>query len=433
MTSISRQLWDSVPWGRWTDSAVNTVIDKAANKAINSKMKKVEAAEEQAGDEVDPIEQIKQSNVNIDESHLPALSVMLLITNLRKLNSRTRLLADVQYQVARFFSWNEPAFTLTVLSLHTYICIYPNLLVCVPIVGLLLGILIPGYDKRHPPRELGIEPTDKPRKPEFDEMSEFTPDLDPPPEYTKQDRDVMKTLRHLQNVLTNIVKALEDFDCFVYTTGSFVNEKDSSALFVILLGILPVAVYGASFVPVNVFIISVGWLAAIACHPMFQKHAKQFKEDYAEYFVANEKWLEELLSAFEKREIIIDEPPENRTVEIFELQRQGLTPRQWDPWVFTPTIYSENSPFRISQSRPPGTRFIDDVQPPEGWHFLPEYPWELDHNTKAWTQYRDIRKVEIDIEHHWAYDSDNGIHGEWRRRRWIRKCFRQAAEPFKQP
>lgn len=450
MSSVSKQLVDSVPWARWTDSMFAYAIGGVAgskkkkkkdknnsdnedddNKESSSSSKKKNGVD--ISPVVDPmIEQIKKRENELSESHLPALSVMLIISNLRKLNSRTKMLSHFQYHLTKFLSWNDPAYTLTILSIYTYLCIYPNLIVCVPIMGLLLGILIPGYDKRHPAPDLSLEPLDRPKEPEFDEMSIYTPNLSPPEEFTKQDKDIISALKQLQEALTKIVKALEDFDRFVYTTGSFVNENDSSALFVILLAILPGAIYGASFIPVNVFIIATGWAAVVGCHPQMQKRAKKFKEDYAEYFVQNEKWLEEMLSDFEKKEIIIDEPPEERTVEIFELQRQGLTPRQWDPWVFTPTIYSVNSPYRISQSRPPGTRFVEDVLPPEGWHFVPEYPWELDSGTKSWVHYRDIKKIEIDIDHYWAYDSEGGIHGEWRRRRWTRKCFRQAAPPFKQ-
>lgn len=361
---------------------------------------------------------------------LPSLSVAIIASSLIKLNARTGIIKDTQYQIARFLSWKQPAFTVSVLIIFTVICFHPYLLVAMPSLGLLFGVLIPGFESRHPGRYVDILPVDGPRghQSEFDELADYTPRLDPPL-LDEKDRDILLMLRKLQNSLTRVVHLLEMADEFLHTTGNFKNEHDASALYLIILLGLPPVVYAASFIPVHHTIAVGGWLVALSQHPVSQAKLTKIKVDYKEYFEQNEVLLETAMKAVAEREIIIDEPPEESTVEIFELQRQGLTPRQYDPWVYSPAIYGSNSPYRISQERPPGTRFLEDVKPPKGWYFDDNFDWQLDPDTKSWAILRGVRNIEIDVDESWAYDLDNdGRRGEWRRRRYVRRCFRTAVD-----
>jgi hypothetical protein len=297
----------------------------------------------------------------------------------------------------------------------------PYLLVCGPAFGLLTGVLIPGYAKRHPfPDEL---------LPQGRLVSEFEDNTDAELEVVvvqqKKDKDLLLTLREAQAGIIRLSESLDKLDAFVYGPGAFVNEKHSSALFLVVLVAMIGSGFAASFVRVDIALAAVGWIGIILLHPDVKANAKKI----GKVLSSNELDLEEVIQDLEKS-IIVDDEPEVRLVEIFELQRQGLTPRQWDPWVFSPLIYSDRSAVRMSQSRPPGTPFIDDVEAPEGWKFSDDWNWEVDVNTKAWVQERAVIHVEIDIDNHWAYDYKNGQRGEWRRRRWVRPCFRQAAEPL---
>ncbi|ANB15646.1 Pex28p [Sugiyamaella lignohabitans] len=244
-------------------------------------------------------------------------------------------------------------------------------------------------------------------------------------------KDMLKSVRQLQALLNDIANLLDVIEELFYGIGSFAgDERTSTAVYLLLLigiFILPV---GASLIPVNFSVAVMGWAAVGLLHPVVGKEVKRIK---VEYLDVEELILGDLFRDFEAKEIIIENhgPEDTREVEIFELQRQGLTPRLWDAWVFTPLIYSEKSIYRISEERPPGCAFIESVLPPPGWYFDDQHPWILDEMTKAWVLDRSVLNVEIDLDEHWAYDYRGGQRGEWRRRRWTRTCFRGPMPPRK--
>lgn len=148
-------------------------------------------------------------------------------------------------------------------------------------------------------------------------------------------------------------------------------------------------------------------------------------------------------------DITLDEDPETREVEMFELQRHqdGV---EWHPWIYTSSPFDPLSPTRISGGRPRGTRFFEDVKPPAGWEWK-DKKWSLDLLSRHWVEERMITAVEVETEgERWVYDigasdfpTDRTSHrrtgsdweegtgigpkGEWRRRRWIRLVQRQAS------
>ena len=159
-----------------------------------------------------------------------------------------------------------------------------------------------------------------------------------------------------------------------------------------------------------------------------------------------QNWFDRWLS----QDIILNAPHETREAEIFELQRRkGGDIGEWEAWLFSPSPYDPLSAQRISEDRPKGTRFFEDVAPPPGWDWG-DKKWILDLESKEWVVQRMIYGVEVEIEgERWVYDlvpegngekasetqspntrevrkrpgeQGNGslIQGEWRRRRWIR-------------
>ncbi|CAN6606361.1 hypothetical protein TRVA0_003S01376 [Trichomonascus vanleenenianus] len=378
------------------------------------------------GEEIDTKRLERLANDPELAASLPSLSIPSIANNLRKLNTRSKALWSVQYQVAKMLSWQQPAFTLSLLGIYTFICLHPYLAAVIPLVSFILTVMVPGFDQRHP-REVMLYPKDKPMRREFDEMADYTPELRPAERLTQADRDLIMVLRQLQQSLAHIIEALENMDKFIYKAGSFVDESYSSALFIVMTLALPLIAYGASFVPLKGFAIANGWIIVGLCHPKMKSRAKEL---HHEYWEGRDDVMQLMVDRIREKDIVLDEEPEEREVEIFELQRQGLTPRMWDPWVYTPAVYTLNSPYRISSTRPPGCRFLEDVQPPEGWTFDDELPWQVDCGTKLWVKDRGIRNVEVDVDHFWAFDYINGKRGEWRRRRWVRKCFRKAADPL---
>lgn len=174
-------------------------------------------------------------------------------------------------------------------------------------------------------------------------------------------------------------------------------------------------------------------------------------------------WVEKWVG----RDVILDSAPETREVEIFELQRLSAA-GEWEPWLFLPSPYDPLSPARIAGERPVGTRFFEDVQPPQGWEWS-EKKWALDLWSREWVEERIITGVEIETEgERWVYDiydeqkerigvidgstlitgkgegkgagagatmrpkpsweegeDGDGRRGEWRRRRWVRLVRRK--------
>ena len=161
-------------------------------------------------------------------------------------------------------------------------------------------------------------------------------------------------------------------------------------------------------------------------------------------------WLDRWISS----DIILDSEPETREVEIFELQKLS-NGGEWEAWLFSPSPYDPLSPARISEERPKGTRFFEDVQAPKGWEWS-EKKWQLDLWSREWVEERIITGVEVETEgERWVFDieydrvekgpetpvkgkgkgkqlpsweessSGYGRRGEWRRRRWVRMVKRK--------
>lgn len=98
--------------------------------------------------------------------------------------------------------------------------------------------------------------------------------------------------------------------------------------------------------------------------------------------------------------ISLDSSPEEREVEIFELQHRTLSPysssSEWIPFLFTPTPYDPLSPSRIAGDRPRGCRFFEDVRPPSGWAWKGK-KWELDLDCREWVVERMVTGVEFEV------------------------------------
>lgn len=404
------------------------------------------------------------------EQDVPELSLSILASHIRKLNSRAGVFLKWQSMLVHVFSWHQPALTVSVLFVNTYLCLYPQLVVGLPIVFVLTGIMAPGFDKRHP-LPANLLPTKYFKRhglgaeaEEF-EMPSLAESLRAQNK-EKRDKAILELVRDLQNFLQMLVNAIEAVETFVNGVGSFQEEKKASALYLLLMAALVVVVYVASLLPAKVAVCVASWVSVLLCHPGIQKQIKAatakplFPRNHPPVLSdspsipptpAPPKKRKDWLAQLSRSEIILDEAPEVRQVEIFELQRQGLTPRLWDPWVYTPVVYDERSAARVGQCRPPGTRFLSDVEAPAGWFFADppatlnagkgtgmqeggagweeseKDGWTLDKQPKHWVAHRALRGIEMEVGEAWAYDCVDGERGEWRRRRWVRNCYRYEA------
>jgi hypothetical protein len=368
-----------------------------------------------------------------NKADIPAISVYQIGSSLVKLNQRTKALSHINIHLKKFFSWEQPAYTLSLLCIYSVLCYRPYLVVCIPGIAVLVGVMVPGFAHRHPFPDQYLPPT-RSRRHEFDDMidsaDEDTAKLKPRRSGEEQSKDMLAAVRDIQKILTDVNRLFDSIETVFYGPGSFVDERHSSAIFLLIMYLVFASGVGASLIPWNTAFAVAGWCTALLMHPAIKHKARQVQK---EYLAGREKALEELIAQYEHWDVVLDEtdePEDARDVEIFELERQGLTPRIWDPWVFSPLIYSDRSAWRLSESRPPGARLLESVEPPPGWYFDDDlHPWALDPNTKAWVLDRAVQNVEIDIDDHWVYDYKDGLRGEWRRRRLVRRCFRKSAPP----
>lgn len=94
-------------------------------------------------------------------------------------------------------------------------------------------------------------------------------------------------------------------------------------------------------------------------------------------------------------DISLDTFPEEREVEVFELQyrsSESYTESHWEHILFSPVPYDPLSPSRIAGDRPRGCRFFEDVRPPPGWGWKSK-KWELDLDCREWVVERMITGV----------------------------------------
>lgn len=307
-------------------------------------------------------------------------------------------------------------------------------------------------------------------------------------------------MRDLQNSMADFAVLHDALIAAIAPPTNFSNEVFSSALFLHLWILTALLCIAAHLFPWR-FIFLVGGVALVcAGHPTIQSWLQRMEgraKVKAEALDAESKEasklsrppttilgypiptspaaLKSVLASFSA--ITLDTAPQIREVEIFELQHRSLSfnsLEEWKPHLFTPTPYDPLSPVRISGDRPKGTRFFEDVQPPNGWCWEGK-KWELDLEAREWVSERLVTGVEFDLamegesggvefggwvwdlpapkspaeeEERWlAYDDDGrasakkdknkqakrgpekdweesttwaGRTGEWRRRRWVR-------------
>ncbi|KAI0972352.1 Pex24p-domain-containing protein [Xylaria arbuscula] len=388
----------------------------------------------------------------------PNFNLPTMSNNFRRFNARIGVVFVFQARVIRLLAWRNPTHTLSFLAVYSFVCLDPSLLPLLPLVVLLVSILVPNFIARHPAAEfslaneqaIGYSPGGPP----------FAPAITVKP-VKELSRDFFHNMRDLQNSMEDFNQMHDAIVKFVVPRTNFSNEAQSSGLFAVLFAACMFMCIAANIIPWRLIFLAAGWAITCLGHPFIQrqletahkKHVQQ--EEKAMTWV--EKWME--------RDVILDSAPETREVEIFELQRLSAA-GEWESWLFSASPYDPLSPARIAGERPIGTRFFEDVQPPQGWEWS-EKKWALDLWSREWVEERIITGVEIETEgERWVYDiydeqtdkigvidgstlgkgkntaaGDNtpkrlkpsweegedgdGRRGDWRRRRWVRLVKRK--------
>ena len=380
----------------------------------------------------------------------PNFSVGLMTTNFRRFNSRIGIVFVLQARMIYLFTWRNPMATLSFLSVYSLLCLNPHLVPLVPLILLLFYIMIPSFMARHPvpKNDPRLEPSF--RGPAVAPASR----VKPAPDLSK---DFMRNMRDLQNCMEDFSRVHDAANDYITPYTNFSDEKLSSTIFLFFFVLSGIALLGSTVVPWRFIALAGGWFAVAMGHSDAQsiilssRNLKQVRTRVDEASGIFRRWID--------ADVILDEPPEKREVEIFELQKHHPVSGTWEAWLFSPTPFDPLSPLRIAGARPKGTQFFEDVQPPSAWGWK-DKKWMLDLASTEWVDSRMITGVEVETEgERWVYDlADEEVEkvvasspkkgkgrkivpvsgweesqalgeqerGEWRRRRWVRTVERRG-------
>jgi hypothetical protein len=316
-----------------------------------------------------------------------------------------------QTRAERLLSWETPTHTISFLFVYSFICLDPHLVLILPLVILLLFIMVPAFITRHPPppstSTSSIVPYYSYEGPALAPAKTIKP-------ASETSKDFFRNMRDLQNVMADFSDAHDAIISVVAPLTNFSNEKLSSTIF--LGGTVATAVLFlmAHLLPLKLIMLAGGNAAVLSINPKVQSFVKGLLEDvggglsdldsdddetHGGFGAAIPKDPSVAMSALEQlAEISLDTDPEEREVEIYELQHRasGTSESGWENFLFSPQPYDPLSPSRIAGDRPRGCRFFDDVQAPSGWRWKSK-KWELDLDCREWVVERMITGVGFEL------------------------------------
>ncbi|KAJ5493321.1 hypothetical protein N7539_002067 [Penicillium diatomitis] len=353
-------------------------------------------------------------DASVASSHRPPFSLPAMSNNFRRFNARIGVVFLFQTQVEQVLSWETPSHTISLLFVYSFICLDPHLILILPLVVFLLFIMVPAFVARHPP------PPSTSTSSTIPYYSYDGPALAPAKTIkpaSETSKDFFRNMRDLQNVMADFSDAHDAIIGIFAPLTNFSNEKLSSTIF--LGGTVATAVLFlmAHLLPLKLIMLAVGNAAVLSINPRIRSMAKALIFDVLgegpEEDIGNEGALEgpagfvasipqdpsAAMSALEKlADISLDTEPEEREVEIFELQHRAFESAEpgWETFIFSPQPYDPLSPARIAGDRPRGCRFFDDVQAPSGWKWKGK-KWELDMDCREWVVERMITGVGFEV------------------------------------
>lgn len=452
-----------------------------------------------------------------DRNKRPRLSFRILASNFKKLSSKMGGFFEIQYGLIHVITWKKPTKTLSFLVLYTSVCLWPHLVLALPLLFLLFGIMIPGYNHRHPmptPELIKVKKRgqslldffnlsldssifmdligDEYREDRFDSdtfsskssdtnisstvftqqpssASSVSEDSGENGEnlekkkrakYAKSQVSLMINMRDLQNLTTDLLNGFQAAETFWFETAGFKDERLSTFMFYGVIVASSIILFLGAYIPWRLIFIQSGWAGIILCHPNSKKYLMTLKKNkqiaqikaQAQKAKTEEPVKEEteetdkdtgVVKRFERNDIIVDDSPELRTVEVFELQVKSLTKNTWSFYLYSTKVFSHKDHLRIAGKKPTGVNHLSKVAPPPDWKFDVGYEnnWIIDNDPEKFLKARayDVSKFSFeDVEKDgWFYDAHDvndsyDMTYQFRRRRLIRVCYRYA-RPAKKP
>jgi len=286
--------------------------------------------------------------------------------------------------------------------------------------------------------------------------------------HRKSNLDLLINLRDFQNLTSDLIKGMDKSEQFYFETAGFKDERLSTFIFYGVLLATFATLFVGQYIPWRAIFIQTGWVGLILCHPKAKKYlvdmsntrkarTRKAKEEakFAQHSEPQESdlngkpsssFIDELLNdgkKFDRDDIIVDDAPEVRVVEVFQLQIKSILKNNWTFYRYSTTMYDTENKTRVSGKRPPGVEYLSEVLPPHDWKFDMGFvnKWVLDTDPKSFIEERSLKPdlfvVKDNEKEGWIYDNMEGVVHldivyEFRRRRLYRECYRYA-RPHKRP
>lgn len=369
------------------------------------------------------------------EAEVTKFSLSTLTTNFQKLGGHLQAAFEFQDTLIKLITWRQPAKTLSFLVVVTLLFYRPLYFVLVPLVFLMYVVIVPRYTSIHPSRrgallvELNSERRDRHngRSLLLDTLS-FSIDTDVKSK-NGTSVGVVANLRDLQSFTTSLIKIIDSGAAVANATVRFNDEWLTTVIF---LGSL------ALFLVLKIFGRLINWsllFSVVVClgvtlfHPVVYPYTIGYHVGYRcenEKERVSEPTLQRRVNLKLKSgiigsllgdvlEIVADEQPQTKEVEIFEIDKEGVVPGTWELFMFSSTDFGLNDTFRKAQRQPPGVDSLRAVEAPQGWIFDPNSKWEIDYDVKSWW--------ESDLEGY-VTNGEYLVDHAFRRRRLTRRVIR---------
>lgn len=373
-----------------------------------------------------------------DRKRRQKLSATVLASNLKILTTKLGSIFELQDSVIRLVAWRNPSGTITMLIMVTMICFNPIYLAVIPLLYVLYGLMVPGYMHRHPPRRtnflsrkqygrsLIVSLTSGGKRTHNylnEDIREYDYNLEADPQDVKKAHNIKQSmefvvnLRDLQNSMSAMVSLSNSIERFVYGTAGFKDEHRSTVLFLAGLGALLLSGIISPFINWSALLAALAWLSMVAIHPKVRPKLAQ---------VVKKEQLDrgkEALKRTERYDVILDEQPEVRVIEIFEIFKKEALSNNWSFVKYSSSVFDPRDSFRKAQVLPPGVDELECVCPPLTWSFDANSVWEIDYNVGGWSTERCLN---LQIDDQFLVDD------AFKRRRLTRKVLRYAS-PARKP
>ncbi|OBA19703.1 Pex24p-domain-containing protein [Metschnikowia bicuspidata var. bicuspidata NRRL YB-4993] len=426
----------------------------------------------------------------------PPLSIRVFVSNLKELSWKMGAFFKLQYGLVHLVTWRKPTKTLAFLVAYTCVCMWPHIVLALPLLVLLFGIILPGYLHRHPMDTPEIIPVKKrgqsflqflnsskdtslltdfleehnetmdeyslthstgssleiassasraERKPK---LNKDAPDL--PDRADKKDKrtlvksqvSLLINMRDLQNLTGDVLKSISHSESILNDFTVFKDERVTTYIFYVVIFATSFVLFFGNFIPWRLCFILSGWSVLLLCHPNAKKYlgglqSMQGKVD-KKAKKSHDVSLENSTSFFEdfdRQDIIVDEPPEVRIVEVFELQTRDVFKQEWKFYAYSKRLFDYNDAVRVAGKLPHGVNHLNKVSPPKEWKFDFGFTnnWRIDPNPQELLKIRRYDQTHLrvpeDSGEGWIYDKvpvDQDTTQEFRRRRLYRTCYRYA-------